>query len=141
MNREIKFRAWDREDKKFFTPKPTFNSMSISITLNGEIIGHPNVGEVTSHYDLMQYTGLKDKNNKEIYEGDVVMIDHWKSSDLFDYSKPFSVEYYEGEINFKQGIYNNMKGSLQGKLITEIIGNIYETPHLLNGRITDTTIH
>lgn len=81
---------------------------------------------------LQQYTGLKDKNGTEIYEGDVVHLNHWKSSDLFDYSSHFVVEYYEGEINFKQGEYNNLKGSLNGKIDIEVIGNIYQNPELLN---------
>lgn len=79
-----------------------------------------------------QYTGLKDKEGREIYEGDVVKLDHWKSSDLFDYSKPFIVTYYEGEINFKQGEFNNFKGSLNGMLSIEVIGNIHDNKELLN---------
>ena len=95
--------------------------------------------EVSSLYDkeiientiLMQYTGLKDKNGKEIYEGDVVILDHWKSQDIFDYSKPFSVTWQDGQIDFRQGLYHNFIGSMNGKIDLRIIGNIYENPELL----------
>ncbi|MBU3681620.1 MAG: hypothetical protein FGM16_06750 [Flavobacterium sp.] len=113
-NREIKFRAWHLDDGMLYFDFDTFKKDY-----------HNQYGNV------MQFTGLYSTQGAEIYEGDIVMINHWKSTDLFDYKNPFVVEYYEGEINFKQGEYNNFKGSLSGKLDIEIIGNIYENPELL----------
>lgn len=120
--RPIKFRAWDG----FKMVSPDY------IDRNGQAWWKENSIPTYSNI-IQQFTGLTDKNGKdEIYEKDIVLLKHWQSSDLFDYSKPFLVDYYEGEIVFKQGDYFNFKGSLTGKLSITKIGNLFEHPHLLN---------
>lgn len=63
----------------------------------------------------------------ECFDGDKIMLNHWRSADLFNYDKPFVIEFNGSEIIFKQGEYSLFLDSLQGKLDFEVIGNIFET--------------
>jgi uncharacterized phage protein (TIGR01671 family) len=66
--REIKFRAWIPEEKQMYTWNPRFFSDMSPVT--GFSDEFPSDDSVI----LMQYTGLHDKNGKEIYEGDIVTL-------------------------------------------------------------------
>lgn len=136
--REIKFRFWDKIDKKFITwPE------NVYIAGDGKIYTYANIEANLEEKDLIpiQYTDLKDKNGKEIYEGDVVKC------------KLSSTQRYKGTIQFKTGHFfihafwysfkpigrwDLEKRKLCGKSSTnlnidcemQIIGNIYENPGL-----------
>jgi uncharacterized phage protein (TIGR01671 family) len=124
--REIKFRAWDKEKKQM---TPSFNLWSLTedenfnLCLDGYGILYPN------RVILMQYTGLHDKNGKEIYEGDIVS--EWFYPD-------FGIEKtrFEGIVEwFDSGWFVKTKNvgeiSLTDTAEIEIIGNIYENPESL----------
>lgn len=123
--REIKFRVCSEEDG-VLTDVITMSwfSMWVCFEVNGEKV-YRDMSKVV----LMQYTGLKDMNGKEIYEGDIV-----KFADVVGY-----VEYYLGSyiIKVRDGYgsfydffdFYNEKGDLVEEL--EVIGNIYENPELL----------
>ena len=113
MTRQLKFRAWDGFNKKmsFFT----MNDLCIWEDSNPE--------KPSALDEWTQYTGLHDKNGKEIYEGDI--IGKWDKA-------LWEVGFNEGRFCF---IYNDgrkafsmSKSVLRNK---EIIGNIYENPDLL----------
>jgi len=129
MKREIKFRALVEHhdgDKEwlFYTPKTgkVISDLYVSNKIRRVIV------------DDLQFTGLHDKYSKEIYEGDIINIEHWKSSDPFDYSKPFVVVWKDGQIDFQQGKYHNFIGSLVGAKKFEVIGNIHENPELIEDK-------
>jgi uncharacterized phage protein (TIGR01671 family) len=66
--REIKFRIWDGHTKSFFDTPATHYLPTLKVDKNGIMT----IETKDESYDLMQYTGLKDKNGKEIYEGDII---------------------------------------------------------------------
>lgn len=117
-NREIKFRVWDKTESKMIA----WGSMQ------AWMIG------VLENTDVMQYTGLKDKNRKEIYEGDIVEF------------PPFDPESCEGEYlpsqrftvsleNCRSWLKEERFGN-EGELLLEpkdctIIGTVYQNPELL----------
>ena len=122
MNREIKFRAWYKEKKRIG------KVLGIDI-LHKEIYFSNEDVDCYEHTDfkdieLMQYTGLKDKNNKEIYEGDIVTLHNSKYKVIFNSKEAgFVLRDDEFEMNIPFTNNNNKR--------MEVIGNIYENPELL----------
>jgi len=135
--REIKFRAWDKKIKEF---APDFDNW---IDFKGKYWACPSKSYDTPNveieeYDddviLMQYTGLKDKNGQEIYEGDIVdggyVVEYFENLGWdgggschpgFYLRREKSKTRYTYELDYHLGFDDD----------TEIIGNIHENPDLL----------
>jgi len=118
--RETKFRAWDKRRKVWV------NEKQIGLNLLGELIApdetwlEHGLGDLV----LMQYTGLRDRNNREIFEGDILQI---RSPDL-------TTEHLIGEVVWKFMSWLIKDGGMLDSfknLHLEIIGNIYSNPELL----------
>ena len=126
--RIIDFRAWDKENKVMLGKYDEVNERLGKDEWWGTtwdiFMGTLSNLSEDKNIILMQYTGLKDKNGKEIYEGDMVQIDHHWDSDWAD--KPHEVNYDNGSFfPWGTGDWEEISDKW------EIIGNIYENPELL----------
>ncbi len=127
--REIKFRAWDTKLKCMsMVTLMDFTEWWVRDEHSGERNSFKN--EETDRHILMQFTGLKDKNGKEIYEGDIVKtFAKWISEICFG---PFQ-SHMSGELNI--GFYcKNANGTTRPMSTIsseyEIIGNVHQNPEL-----------
>lgn len=115
--REIKFKAWDEKRKKMY---------------DWEFIKRYNwcMDDFDNSQKYMQYTGLKDKNGREIYEGDIVASQFssaiWHNSVVGFRDGAFGIEFDFPTEGFVLLSRSNLK-------TLEVIGNIYENPELLKG--------
>lgn len=147
--RDIKFRVWDKDRKRMHIVGE-FHHDFLSIDEDNNIYylnlqcmeASPHKGIDPEHcaYRLMRYTGLKDKNGKEIYEGDIVKYKVKGSDKTYTTVMKFNEEH--GAFLF--GIYEGVKMPCGKKTrmnkytrksvgSVEVIGNIYENPELLEG--------
>jgi uncharacterized phage protein (TIGR01671 family) len=129
MNRQIKFRAWDKEKLKFLindhTKNIEFNLWDWADSMSTCLI-FP-----LDSYIFQEYTGLTDKNNKPIYEGDIV-----KFSRLFEKERKIKelksfVRFHNGQFGFDLIGFNDMFFTLSDECGIEVIGNTFEHSKLL----------
>lgn len=124
--REIKFRAWNKNLKKMYKigqitlEKGTWNYEPD----NREYIGMSIPYQPS--FVLMQYTGLKDKNGKEIYEGDIVTCG--------DKNIKYLIEWQDTGLKGRQWNNSSYIGLKYWQKDLEVIGNEFDNPELLGGK-------
>ena len=142
--RELKFRAWDKKRNimigedypdNWGSEKQEYWADVFEISLTG-------ITEITQNarFEIMQYTGLRDKNEKEIYEGDVVEI---KGEEYYS-NESFCTEdgewMFSGEIAMNSLMWMAINRDstaiplcdlLHGDMEIDIIGNVFENPELI----------
>jgi len=137
--REIKFRAWNKKGKRWIyhgTIETVNGNLYEYFDVDRSVfvkVGNPH------HFEVVEYTGLKDKNGEEIYEEDVVKL-RWRDNSI---SKP-KWEEGNGEVKVDEKFGTWLIGdySLLGQeedddimeSTIEIIGNVWENPKLLKDK-------
>lgn len=124
--REIKFRAWLKDEKRMTNVvrldllENDDNDICIIYRVKPHLLGKKH----SKDFELMQYTGLKDNNYDEIYEGDIVEI----LTEVEEYGivKFLDGAFYVEADGFRVNFYDNIRG---GDVL--VIGNIYENKELL----------
>jgi hypothetical protein len=121
--REIKFRAWDKTNKVFYTWGFVKEKQGLIFK------GIPNLTIPMEELQSIsqQFTGLKDKNTKEIYEGDII---EYKAKDCTHTAKIIIGVSEDGEYGVLIGNSILRKADKINESC-EVIGNIYENPELL----------
>ena len=141
MNR-FKFRAWDKTEKEMFMISHLYYTPLKNVIILEK--SHDNILQYPDEAIIMQSTGLKDTNSKEIYEGDICQY-----IDMLELTLPFEkgqlivgiIEFNfnrialmlrEKETNHKGGRYWQLWDNCHK---VEIIGNIYGNPELLESKV------
>ena len=132
MSRTLKFRAWDKKNKKW---------ISKGFHIIGETTVFDMLKQWKDYHDLMslndievtQFTGLQDNNKKDIYEGDIVLLGEWNFAEVVWYGGGFKWQ-WDGVRNTTarvQLIPDDGKCYSCRTTEKEILGNIFETPEIL----------
>jgi len=120
MNREIKFRVWDKRNHYFLCDTGDFRYLCLGISYEfREISTRPD------NFIIQQFTGKTDENGKEIYEGDIISRENqWDMMETAEitFEPPSFVAIYKG-----YGTTSDLLKSYN----YEVIGNVFENPELL----------
>lgn len=125
--KNFKFRAWDKDHKYM---EYTDKNLIVSFGDNGNVDA-TDLSNIYStcngmqNFELMQSTGLKDKNGTEIYEGDIV-------KNIYD--EIYVVKWFDADFHLEEK-YNGGFDYLElySGDNKKVMGNIYENPELLEG--------
>ena len=145
--REIKFRCWDKTARKMrqvieivfnagMYYDPNDNTVKLIWVKGHDIINNKDIALEREHkneYILMQYTGLKDKNGKEIYEGDVLQDKDCIYKVIFEYGS-FDGKIIEvlRNVGTQKGMTYQLSFIISDNDNIKVIGNVWEDSDLLN---------
>ena len=128
MNREIKFRAWDKEDGEWLYAEPIYGFFP-SLPMSEEVKQSERYG------DIQQFTGLLDAKGKEIYEGDIVefydgigQIEMRNGAWMSTYNDPKDNAFNRPDL-LHDILTNPHRDDGEGDAV--VIGNVHENPELI----------
>ena len=148
MNRSIKFRVWDNKSLRFLSENEFALFKNGCLNLKSKTITNPSENTLDQYYfsenrfTIQQFTGLLDKNGRDIYEGDILKEHHyedWGDEEGFEYVGVVRYRTYSNDAgNQFSGFvtYPNLRenkgyAGTPIKVDCEVIGNIFENPDLL----------
>ena len=132
--REIKFRAWDESAKKMMYDNATaMHDVDLWDGVRASTVSLINQ-RLSMDFIWLQFTGLKDKNGVDIYEGDVLE----RTGHLYEvvfHEGGFCAKKLKGEIEVEYELFGMHRGYFLAfyQRKTEVIGNRYENPELMGG--------
>ena len=137
MSKDIKFRAWDAESREMIYQYKGDNDYYFWMEDKTVYCGIPDLikeatafepadVEIRRVEDIMQFTGLKDKNGKEIYEGDILMICGTYGNGFLEKGDVATVEWSNDELCYFLKRYPLDRYRLTSIKKVEVIGNIFE---------------
>jgi len=146
MNREIKFRIWNKKKQTWIHgPGEEVSLFGEMILLGGFLKGIP-ISEINDCVAL-QYTGIKDKNGGEVYNGDIVIIQRYFTKPFINNDIEIEYKFVEGEfltglvywdtfgakylVDYSHIRYDDIEEFNKPSHRIEVIGNIYDNPELL----------
>ena len=130
--REIKFRVWDKYDNEMkYDAQDTYDYIVNNIMEDcfGDVLK-------SGRYEVMQYIGIKDKNGKEIYEGDIIDVHQTINGEnvfiieITDTGLVIPSYRFNRKYKYQYNVRELLEVDEYEKEI-EVIGNIYENPDLL----------
>ena len=130
MSRVIKFRAWDRFYKVIFIPLYFNFDYGLKVGHRPFLQDPPHFLKVPEEAELMQFTGLHDKNKKEICENDIIKSERTGNNYLVAWEKDKAC-FMLWFKNFDETPYNFLHNECNGLVQSEVLGNIHEHPELL----------
>lgn len=134
MSRAIKFRAWDKDQRRMVNlgsqGRLVYDGESAKLCFGDDF--HDDFIEAsTRNIELMQFTGLLDRNGREIYEGDIVRAATYQLPNGQQRVDVLRVEYRGSVLHPFHEIIPDNDYWMDAFSAYEVIGNIYENPDLL----------